>query len=53
MYSRVEIIPQDNIFEAHVVVEFESEDEANNWAEDFISRGVLLMMDNPFGEQVH
>ena len=46
-------MPQDNIFEDHVVVEFKSEDEANNWAEDFISKGVLLMMDNPFGEQVH
>jgi len=48
MHSRVDIFNlQEAGAEAHVVVVFDTTEEARDWAEDFMEKGVMFVMDDP------
>ena len=51
MYSRIDVvdIPQEggSLAEARIVVEFETTEEARDWADEFLVKGVLFVMDGP------
>jgi len=44
-FDRVEVVPDDNGVAVHIVVDFDDEEEAEMFAQNFIMCGALLMMD--------
>ena len=44
-FDRVDLVPGDEGYEVRIIVEFDGEDEAEMFAQNFIMCGALLMMD--------
>ena len=46
-FDRVDLVPGDDGYEVRIVVEFDGEDEAEIFAQNFIMCGALLIADFP------
>ena len=46
-FDRVDLVPGDEGYEVRIIGEFDGEEEAEMFAQNFITCGALLMMDFP------